>query len=145
MGRDSDSPQALPQAGQLCPKPTGHLANQARHSSEPGLTVGRQPGPRCQRLCVGRAADHSAGREPVSTALHSSSHPPTVYWATPQPHKPQASHQGCILAGGSKQPPVLKKNDCSLIHHLLWAGPEAVMCVQWSVCVHKDVSVCGRM
>lgn len=39
-GGDSDGPQALPQTGQLCPKPPGHLAKQARHSSEPGQVGG---------------------------------------------------------------------------------------------------------
>lgn len=65
---DSDSPQALPQTGQLCPKPARHLAKQARHSSEPGWAVGGQPGPRCRQPVCGQEADRSAGGEPVSTA-----------------------------------------------------------------------------
>lgn len=82
-GGDSDNPLALPQAGQLCPKPTGHLAKQAGHSSEPGLAVGWQPGPRCPRPCAGRVADRSAGGQPVSTASHSSSHLPVIYLGRP--------------------------------------------------------------
>lgn len=119
---DSDSPQALPQTGQLCPKPARHLAKQARHSSEPGLAVGRKPGPRCRQPVCGQAADRSAGGEPVSKAqgwtATSSQSPHPQPWSHTRPGHP---HRGSERYPDESMETVPSSRGTD--GQLLWAGP----------------------
>lgn len=90
VGVGSDSPHALPQAGQLCANPTGHLAKQARHSMS--LASGRQPVSRCRQPVCGQVADCAPGGVPVSAARSCSCPlPPRALAAEPRPVREGAS------------------------------------------------------